>query len=280
MLHKLLSLVFIFYCCFLSAQQTGVVIEDFITEHDGIDTRSGEIVPINIDEIKRKINFYIDEKFPQIVRYIDNIIWDSYSTFTSNSLRRHSHSFIVRVVIDKEDDIRFIDVNYNPYNKIVTGNYLWTNEGFKIDEDFILLEQKKPDLVDLEIANQEQKPTLTDINAEHSNFMKMIQQKNNGNNGLVPVNVNEINQKIRVYIKANYDTVEYTRNIIWNSYSTFMSPYSMHHYHSFIAQVKVKGYRQVRYIEIFFNPAKNNVISDFKWSEEKENFIRLKNTDK
>lgn len=51
-----------------SAQDNNqVVFEDFNEQHEGLDNSAGELIPINIDEIERKIRFYIEEKFPKIV---------------------------------------------------------------------------------------------------------------------------------------------------------------------------------------------------------------------
>lgn len=258
------------------AQDERVQIKDFIVEHRGLDNIRGEIVPINIDEIKKKINFFIDEKYPDVVKFTDNIIWDAYHTFTSHSYRRHYHSFIARVIINELDEIRFIEVDYNPYSKTVSGPYKWSiyEEDFYVDPFYLERERRKPDLVALEIANQEQKPTLEDLTREHANYVQMIEEKNNGQNELVPLNINRINKMVKNFVRENFDNVEYTRNIIWNSYSTFISPYSKHHYHSFIAQVRVKGFRQRKYIEVFYNPLTEKISSDFVWDDENGKFYR------
>ena len=67
-------------------------------------------------------------------------------------------------------------------------------------------------------------------------------EKNRGQNNSVPLEVKNINQLVVNYVQANFDIVEYTRNVTWNSYSTFNSPYSSHHYHTFLAHVKVKEF--------------------------------------
>ena len=68
--------------------------------------------------------------------------------------------------------------------------------------------------------------------------------------------------------------MEYTRNIVWKSYSTFISPYSSHHFHVFLVQVKVKGIRSIKYLEVFYNPLTNVTKGDFRWEEENEKFAR------
>ena len=52
---------------YLEAQKIDVTIEDFIIEHEGLDHQKGEIVPININEIKRKIRFFIEKYFNLLV---------------------------------------------------------------------------------------------------------------------------------------------------------------------------------------------------------------------
>ena len=70
-----------------SAQDNNqVVFEDFIEQHEGLDNSAGELIRINIDEIERKIRFYIEEKFPKIVENTDNILWDAYH-FTSHTAK-------------------------------------------------------------------------------------------------------------------------------------------------------------------------------------------------
>lgn len=266
---------------YLPAQKIDVTIEDFITEHEGLDHQNGEIVPININEIKRKIRFFIEEKYPDVVQVTDNIIWDSYQTYTSHSNKYHYHTFIVRAIVKNTDRIKFVEVLYNPFNELVYGYFRWDNEQqtFYLEEEAARKELKKPDLISLGIANQAVTPGLNDIVSEHEGFLQMIQLKNQGRNGLVPLDVETINEKIKTHVGQKYNNVEYTRNIIWNSYSTFMSPYSKHHFHSFIAQVKVKGVRIIKYLELFYNPVTEKVTSDFVWVEDEEEFLRIKPTE-
>lgn len=263
------------------AQKIDVTIEDFIIEHKGLDHQNGEIVPININDIKRKIRFFIEEKYPDVVEVTDNIIWDSYRTHTSHSSRFHYHTFIVRAIVKNTDRIKFVEVKYNPFNELVYGDFRWSNEDqtFFLEPEALKKEQNRPDLIALKIANQSKIPSLDDIVSEHQGFLQMIKLKNQGRNGLVPLDVEAINAKVGNYVNQKYNNIEYTRNIIWNSYSTFLSPYSKHHYHSFIAQVKVKGIRIIKYLELFFNPVTGEVNSDFVWMEDEEEFLRVKSTE-
>ena len=282
---KLKNIWFLFLCVGMQSiaqvQKIDVTIDDFITEHGGLDHQNGEIVPININEIKRKIRFFIEEKYPDVVEVTDNIIWDAYHTYTSHSSRYHYHTFIVRAIVKNTDRIKFVEVKYNPFNQLVYGDFRWDNENqtFYLEEEALRKERNKPDLIMLEIANQSITPSLKDIVSEHEGFLQMIRLKNQGQNGLVPLDVETINGQIKAHVNEKYKNIEYTRNIIWNSYSTFMSPYSKHHYHSFIAQVKVKGIRIIKYLELFYNPVTKRVTSDFVWVEEEQEFLRIKSTE-
>ena len=72
------------------------------------------------------------------------------------------------------------------------------------------------------------------------------------------------------FVQTNFDNVEYTRNVTWNSYSTYISPYSSHHYHTFLAHVKVKEIRQTKYLEVIYNPLSNSIETSHKWDAGKE----------
>ena len=93
---------------------------------------------------------------------------------------------------------------------------------------------------------------------------------------IVPINVKEINKAIRAFVGSNFANVEYTRNIIWDSYTSFISPFDKFHHHNFIAQVKVKDVKRLKYLEVFYNPLNEKVSSDFVWIETDEEFFRVK----
>ena len=263
----------------VSAQQERVKIEDFITEHQGFEENdAGEITPINIKEINKKIRFFVEERYPEIVEFTRSIIWDSYKTFLTPSDIYHYHSFIAQVKVIGLDRLKYVEVRYNPFVKKVTGDFEWIPE----DEEFYLIDEKEekednaPDLKELGISIQEQKPSLEDFTTEHQGFLDVIERKNLKDSEIVPINVKEINKSIRVFVGSNFANVEYTRNIIWDSYTSFISPFDKFHYHNFIAQVKVKDIKRLKYLEVFYNPLNEKVSSDFVWIETDEEFFRVK----
>jgi hypothetical protein len=266
----------------MSAQQQRVKIKDFIIEHEGFeDNEAGEITPINIKEINKKIRFFVEERYPEIVEYTRNIIWDSYKTFLSSSEIYHYHSFIAQVKVNDLDRLKYVEVIYNPFVKKVKGDFEWIPE----DEEFYLVDEKEKkkdnaaDLIELGISNQEQKPGLGNFVSEHQGFLDVMEQKNLKDSEIVPVNVMEINKSIRAFVKSSYNNVEYTRNIIWDSYTSFISPFDKFHHHNFVAQVKVKDVKRLKYLEVFYNPKTEKITSDFVWIESDEEFFRVNESD-
>ena len=143
-------------------------------------------------------------------------------------------------------------------------------------------EEKKDnaaDLNELGISNQEEKPGLQNFVSEHQGFLDVMERKNLKDSEIVPINVKEINKAIRAFVKSTFGNVEYTRNIIWDSYTSFISPFDKFHHHNFIAQVKVKDVKRLKYLEVFYNPKSEKVTSDFIWIESDEEFFRQKKTE-
>ena len=260
----------------LMAQQSIVNFSHFIEQHHGLDNASGELVPIGISEIEMKINFFVGEKFPDLVEKIDNILWDSYKTFTTHSYKNHNHKFVVVLKIKGEEEPKFYEVIYDPNLKSVKSEYGWDEEkkDFIFDPSLEERERGKPDLVALEISNPTTPPGINNFVEIHEGFIRLKDEKNRGENNFVPIDVKLINQKVKQYVAATYPNIQYTRNIVWKSYTTFISPYSSHHFHVFLAQVKVSGVRTVKYLEVFYNPLTGAIKGDFQWDDEKEKFAR------
>lgn len=259
------------------AQGNEILFEDFIIQHEGLDNVAGELVPINIDEIEKKIRFFIEEKFPKIVENTDNILWDAYMTFTSHADKQHRHRFIAQVKVRDQFELKFIEIEYFPFSGKVEAYVHWSPEeqDFLFDKKFLALEDSKADLVELKVANQNEKPSLGRFNSTHQGFIELRSEKNRGQNNSVPLEVKNINQLVVNFIENNFDIIEYTRNVTWNSYSTFISPYSSHHYHTFLAHVKVKNIRQTKYLEVIYNPETNSIYTNKTWDRSKKKFDGL-----
>ena len=259
------------------AQGNEILFEDFIVQHEGLDNVAGELVPINIDEIEKKIRFFIEEKFPKIVENTENILWDAYMTFTSHADKQHRHRFIAQVKVRDQFELKFVEIEYFPFSGKVEAYVHWSPEeqDFVFDEKFLALEESKADLVELKVANQNEKPSLGRFNSTHQGFIELRSEKNRGQNNSVPLEVKNINQLVVNFIENNFDIIEYTRNVTWNSYSTFISPYSSHHYHTFLAHVKVKNIRQTKYLEVIYNPETNSIYTNKTWDRSKKKFDGL-----
>ena len=63
-----------------------------------------------------------------------------------------------------------------------------------------------------------------------------------------------------------------SRNIIWDSYETFLSPFDRYHFHTYIVQVKVEEVDRLKYIEVKYNPQSDKIESDFEWNAEIQDF--------
>ncbi|MGC6524217.1 MAG: hypothetical protein ACON4L_06505 [Flavobacteriaceae bacterium] len=117
---------------------------------------------------------------------------------------------------------------------------------------------------------QTEKVVIEDFIEQHQGF------EENDEGEIIPINIKEINKKIRFFVEEKYPNVEYTRNIIWDSYETFISPFDKFHFHTFICQIKVKELQRLKYLEVTYNPLDGKVNSDFEWYEEQEEFYPKK----
>ena len=116
-------------------------------------------------------------------------------------------------------------------------------------------------LLFVNIYSQEQKASIEDFVAEHQGL------EENESGEITPINDREINKKIRFFIEERFVNVEFTRNIIWDNYQTFISPYDRYHYHTFIVQVKVQGHDRLKYLEVTYRPRTQKVESGFEWDD-------------
>lgn len=133
-MKKVAFLLFAMFSLVLTAQDKRVSIEDFVTEHEGLEENDqGEIIPINDREINKKIRFFIEEKYKN-VEYTRNIIWDSYETFISPYDRYHYHTFIVQVKVEGQKRLKYLEVNYYPINTSVESNFEWDENISEFEE--------------------------------------------------------------------------------------------------------------------------------------------------
>ena len=124
-------------------------------------------------------------------------------------------------------------------------------------------------LLSLGLSAQDKKITIPDLKAQFD----LLNENEAGE--IDPINDKEINKKVKFFIEEKFLNVEYTRNIIWDSYETFLSPFDRYHYHTYIVQVKVEDVDRLKYIEVKYNPNTDKIESNFEWNEDIEDFEEL-----
>ena len=115
-------------------------------------------------------------------------------------------------------------------------------------------------------SQSELMPEINDFIEQQSGF------EENDAGEITPLNEKEINKVIKFKIEAEFPQVEIIRNIIWDSYSTFVSPFKKYHYHTFIVQVKMPDVERFRYLDVKYNPYKKEAETDFTWNKELGDF--------
>ena len=260
------------------AQLSSIKIKDFIDQHNSFEQNdAGEVNAINDKEINKLIRFFIQEKFYGLVELTRSIVWDSYETFISPTKRNKLSKYIIQVKVKDVERLKYLEVLYNPHEKKVDTNFEWDSrdEEFNLLNEQALAKKKIPNLFKLEISNQDDIPNINEFILQHQGFIDEIERLNLSEKEIVPINAANINELIRSFNNSNFTNLEYTRNVIWNSYNTFVSPFDRYHFHTFIAQVKVEGIDRLKYLEVFYNPVNDKITSDFKWSDDKNEYLRV-----
>jgi hypothetical protein len=124
-------------------------------------------------------------------------------------------------------------------------------------------------LLSLGLSAQDKKITIPDLKAQFD----LLNENEAGE--IDPINDKEINKKVKFFIEEKFLNVEYTRNIIWDSYETFLSPFDRYHYHTYIVQVKVEEVDRLKYIEVKYNPNTDKIESNYEWNEDIEDFEEI-----
>lgn len=102
-------------------------------------------------------------------------------------------------------------------------------------------------------SQNSQMPVINDFVIQHNGF------EENEAGEITPLNEKEINKIIWFKVEADFPDVELIRNIIWDSYTTFVSPFKKYHYHTFIVQVKMPDVDRYRYVDVKFDPFEKKV---------------------
>ena len=111
------------------------------------------------------------------------------------------------------------------------------------------------------------KVALSDFVKEHENFVE------NDAGEIDPINVKEINKIVKFLVEEKFTNLDHTRNIIWDSYETYVSPFSRWHKHTFIVQVKMENVERYKYVEVTYDPKSKEADTEYSWVQEKEDFF-------
>lgn len=115
-------------------------------------------------------------------------------------------------------------------------------------------------------SQNSQMPVIDDFVVQHNGFAE------NDAGEITPLNEKEINKIVRFKIEADFPDVELIRNIIWDSYTTFVSPFKKYHYHTFIVQVKMPDVERYRYVDVKFDPFEKKAEINYAWDKDLGDF--------
>ncbi|MFQ3341600.1 MAG: hypothetical protein ACI9TK_001265 [Flavobacteriaceae bacterium] len=117
------------------------------------------------------------------------------------------------------------------------------------------------------IQGQKSDLSLDAFVEQHQSF------EENENGEITPINVIEINKILKFLVEQKFPNIARTRNIIWDSYTTFVSPFDKYHFHTFIIQVKMEGVERYKYVEVTYDPETKKANTEYTWNAEKEDFF-------
>ena len=275
-MRYLLTIIFVIH---LNAQEGEYVsIENFMYRHELMKSNINNILVTPVDRfLNNRIIFFIEEEFQGNIESSRNVIWESYSTAINPTLRSHSITFTVRVYINKNKEFRYIEIDYLPSSDEISTRYKWSKEleSFILRDDQVNIKKFQPDLVTLGIKNQPQKATLDGLIVEHKSFSDGMLQNTIYFNRSRTDELMFIYGEINTFIKNGYPKVDFIMNIVWDSYYTFVSNYDMYHYHSFVVQMQMNDFDKPRFLEVYYNPSTKKITSDFEWSEQAKEYLRI-----
>ena len=131
-----------------------------------------------------------------------------------------------------------------------------------------------PDLKDLLIQDQKERPSIDEILNEYKDIIKGIRNNLIYFNQSKQYDLKSINKSISDFVLGNYSNIDFIMNISFDSYYTFIGSYDKYHYYTFIVQMKLENYKFPFFIEVFYNAKTKRVNSDFEWDNNKKDFYR------
>lgn len=264
----------------LSQEGENISIESFIYNTELLsNTEQGEIIPQFNVAFNEKIKFYIFEKFGNYIESVENIIWQSYQTKTNQILKYHFINYIVRVKIkstNENNEFRYLELIQYPSTDRIETFYIWNHQkrDFELNKKETERLRYLPDLKDLLIQDQKERPSIDEILNEYKDIIKGIRNNLIYFNQSKQYDLKSINKSISDFVLGNYSNIDFIMNISFDSYYTFIGSYDKYHYYTFIVQMKLENYKFPFFIEVFYNAKTKRVNSDFEWDNNKKDFYR------
>jgi hypothetical protein len=264
----------------LSQEGENISIESFIYNTELLsNTEQGEIIPQFNVAFNEKIKFYIFEKFGNYIESVENIIWQSYQTKTNQILKYHFINYIVIVKIkstNENNEFRYLELIQYPSTDRIETFYIWNPQkrDFELNKKETERLRYLPDLKDLLIQDQKERPSIDEILNEYKDIIKGIRNNLIYFNQSKQYDLKSINKSISDFVLGNYSNIDFIMNISFDSYYTFIGSYDKYHYYTFIVQMKLENYKFPFFIEVFYNAKTKRVNSDFEWDNNKKDFYR------
>ena len=264
----------------LSQEGENISIESFIYNTELLsNTEQGEIIPQFNVAFNEKIKFYIFEKFGNYIESVENIIWQSYQTKTNKILKYNFINYIVRVKIkstNENNEFRYLELIQYPSTDRIETFYIWNPQkrDFELNKKETERLRYLPDLKDLLIQDQKERPSIDEILNEYKDIIKGIRNNLIYFNQSKQYDLKSINKSISDFVLGNYSNIDFIMNISFDSYYTFIGSYDKYHYYTFIVQMKLENYKFPFFIEVFYNAKTKRVNSDFEWDNNKKDFYR------
>jgi len=264
----------------LSQEGENISIESFIYNTELLsNTEQGEIIPQFNVAFNEKIKFYIFEKFGNYIESVENIIWQSYQTKTNQILKYHFINYIVRVKIkstNENNEFRYLELIQYPSTDRIETFYIWNPQkrDFELNKKETERLRYLPDLKDLLIQDQKERPSIDEILNEYKDIIKGIRNNLIYFNQSKQYDLKSINKSISDFVLGNYSNIDFIMNISFDSYYTFIGSYDKYHYYTFIVQMKLENYKFPFFIEVFYNAKTKRVNSDFELDNNKKDFYR------
>ena len=163
-----------------SQKGENISVESFIYNTELLEnTEQGKIIPQFNKTINQKIKFYLFEQFGNYIETVENIIWQSYETKTNQISKYHYISYIVRVKIkndNENNEYRYLELIQYPSTDQIQTFYEWNAQkrDFQLNKKETERLSYLPNLRDLSIQDQNDKPSIDQILNEYQDIRKGI----------------------------------------------------------------------------------------------------------